>query len=75
MSNIIISVFGRRLREERTARGWSQSELGRRSHVDQAYISQIEKGSIKDPGVSKARALENALRLSPYTLLRRRRAS
>ena len=37
-------VFAASVRRERLARGWSGKELGRRSGVPQATISNIERG-------------------------------
>lgn len=34
------------LRARRTARGWSQSELGRQSGVNQVIISAVENGRL-----------------------------
>jgi len=36
--------FGKRIRELRQARGWSQETLGFESDLDRTYISGIERG-------------------------------
>jgi transcriptional regulator with XRE-family HTH domain len=50
-----------RLEKIRESLGISQSELSRRSGVSQAYISRLEKGSERPPGVDIAAALATAL--------------
>src|SRR5206468_3717816 len=37
-------VIGERIKFEREQHSWSQSELARQSGVNQAYISQLERG-------------------------------
>ncbi|MDD5302420.1 MAG: helix-turn-helix transcriptional regulator [Elusimicrobia bacterium] len=53
--------FAQQLRRLRTARGWSQRELARRSGVPAGHISQIESGHIKSPGLTTALKLSVAL--------------
>ena len=36
--------FGRRLRQLRQERGWSQEELSTRAHISKTYIGEIERG-------------------------------
>lgn len=36
--------FGARVRELRTARGWSQEEFAHRAELDRTYVSGIERG-------------------------------
>ena len=57
------------LYEARTAKGWSQPELARRSGIDQRVISKIECGGTDDPQNSTAAALEKALGLKRGTLV------
>jgi transcriptional regulator with XRE-family HTH domain len=66
----IVPTFGRRLREERERCGLSQAELSRRTGIAQSILSQIERGLTRDPGVSRAKVLEEALGVEPYGLLR-----
>src|SRR5262249_44386430 len=47
-------LFGRRLRELRTARGWSLSELARRIFYSKGYVSRVETGASR-PSVEFAR--------------------
>jgi len=39
-----VSHFGRQLKKERTARGWSLPELSRRTGIDAGHLSRIENG-------------------------------
>jgi transcriptional regulator with XRE-family HTH domain len=36
--------FGRQMRKERTARGWSLREFAERSGIDFSYLSRVESG-------------------------------
>lgn len=55
--------LGERLREARTARGWSRAELARQATacLSPEAIRQIELGLIVDPGVAKVHRLVYAL--------------
>ena len=37
-------LFGKRVRQLRTKRGWSQEELAHRAGLDRTYIGGIERG-------------------------------
>ncbi|BCM20404.1 HTH-type transcriptional regulator SutR [Mesorhizobium sp. J8] len=45
MSDDITTTIGRRIRSERTVRGWSLAELAGRSDVSKAMLSAIERGA------------------------------
>lgn len=60
-----------RLEKIRTERGLSQAELGRRSGVTQAYISQLEADPGRTPGVDIAAELAKALNVAPLQLFPR----
>src|SRR3569832_65226 len=45
ISNDIKATIGRRIRSERTVRGWSLAELAERSGVSKAMLSAIERGT------------------------------
>lgn len=49
----------KRLREEK---GWSQLALAKRTKVPQSYISELEAGDKKNPGLETLRKLAKALR-------------
>ncbi|HEV2452006.1 MAG TPA: helix-turn-helix transcriptional regulator [Streptosporangiaceae bacterium] len=44
--------LGSRLKAARKEHGWSLREAGRRSGVPNAHISQLETGTIRQPGVA-----------------------
>ena len=62
------TLVGRRLREERQAKAWTQAEVALRAGLSQAYVSQIENGERKNPGILQISALEDALGLPRGTL-------
>ncbi|HEU4625546.1 MAG TPA: helix-turn-helix transcriptional regulator [Steroidobacteraceae bacterium] len=66
--NMISRRFGEILRKQRLARGWSQSTLSMKSHVDRTYISQIECG-IHSPTITVLCRLSRALQVSPSALV------
>jgi transcriptional regulator with XRE-family HTH domain len=66
--NQISRRFGEILRKQRLARGWSQSTLSMKSHVDRTYISQIECG-IHSPTITVLCRLSRALQVSPSVLV------
>jgi transcriptional regulator with XRE-family HTH domain len=68
--NMISRRFGEILRQTRLARGWSQSTLSTKSHVDRTYISQIECG-IHSPTITVLCRLARALQISPSVLVGR----
>lgn len=45
MAEDIRSRFGRRLRQLRDQRGWTQVELAERLGLDRSYIADIERGN------------------------------
>lgn len=38
------TLFGNRVRQLRTARGWSQEEFARQAGLDRSYMGGIERG-------------------------------
>lgn len=54
-----LGALENRVREERTRRGWSQDELGRRSGLSRAGVSAIENGRLV-PSAAAALALAGA---------------
>jgi transcriptional regulator with XRE-family HTH domain len=61
-------AIGRRLKHTRASRGLSQAQLGRVSGVGQAYISSLEAGRQRNPGIETLRKLAKALGV-PITAL------
>ena len=53
-------AFGRRVRELRQARGYSQEELAERSGLHRTYISSLERGQ-RNVGIDNVRVLAQAL--------------
>jgi transcriptional regulator with XRE-family HTH domain len=56
------------LREARTRRGFTQAQLAEKSGVEQAVISKLERGVVKNPGFRIVLKLAEALRLDPRAL-------
>ncbi len=44
MSSKLLIQFGKRVRDERTRRGYSQERLGELARVHRTYIGMIERG-------------------------------
>ena len=53
--------FGERLSQRREELGWSQAELARRSGIPQGLISRMERGKVKEPGITVVRRLARTL--------------
>jgi transcriptional regulator with XRE-family HTH domain len=53
-------AFGRRVRELRQARGYSQEELAERSGLHRTYISSLERGQ-RNVGLDNVHVLAEAL--------------
>lgn len=60
--------FGQRLKQVRTIRGLTQTELGQRAELDQAVISRIEKGRIR-PRIDTLDRIASSLEISVSELL------
>src|SRR5260221_13543274 len=65
------TLLGRRLKEIRDKRDWSQSELEKRSGIPAVMISQFETGGRKNPSAATLVKLANALSISMDYLLGR----
>lgn len=62
------AVLGKRLRDLRTAQGWTQIDLAEKSGVSRAYVSELETGKRKRPGFETIKKLADALKLEPSAL-------
>ena len=62
--------IGRNVARMRKVKGWSQSELARRSGVSQAFISSLEGGRRGKATTDVAEALAKALGVTVDDLLR-----
>ncbi len=49
------------LRQLREAKGMTQADLAKRAKVDQGYISTLEAGEKKNPGINVLKRLARAL--------------
>jgi len=67
--NRICSLLGKRLRDLRESRGWSQEELAEESDLDPTYIGGIERGR-RNPSLVSLAKLASALKVSLPELLR-----
>jgi transcriptional regulator with XRE-family HTH domain len=65
------TLFGRRLRELRDKRGWTQEELSERAKVPAAMISHFETGVRGAPSADNLVKLANALEVTIDYLLGR----
>lgn|GEM_PF-2920333 len=63
------SSLAQRLRMARAYRGWSQTELAKRSGVHNMQISKLERGVIHETSTGTLRALCQALGVSPGYIL------
>jgi transcriptional regulator with XRE-family HTH domain len=61
------SRFGRRVRELRVERGWSQEELAERSRLHRNYVGGVERGE-RNVGLDNIVALAKALGVPPADL-------
>jgi transcriptional regulator with XRE-family HTH domain len=59
--------FGRRLRQLRQQRGWTQEELAARADVGYRYISDIERG-VRNPTMVGIARIAEALGCDPGEL-------
>jgi transcriptional regulator with XRE-family HTH domain len=59
--------FGRRVRELREARGWTQEQLGRAAGLDAKHVGVIERG-MKSSSFDAVEKLAAALRVDAHDL-------
>ncbi len=59
----ILIAFGRSVRKQREARGFSQEVLAERADLDRTYISDIERGT-RNPGIKNVFRIARALGIS-----------
>jgi transcriptional regulator with XRE-family HTH domain len=60
VSTDICEQFGKRLRQLRKDRGWSQEELAYRVGIDISFLSELENGK-KEPCLRKIKELAQGL--------------
>lgn len=61
--------FGERLRRARRRQGMTLREVAEASKVSVAYLSDLERGVLKNPSLDKLTAIASALGVSPNDLL------
>ncbi len=66
----VAAAFGRVLREQREACGFSQELMAEKADVDRTFISQIERG-IRRATLTTLCKLADALEVAPSTLVAR----
>lgn len=66
-----LTTLGKRLREIRDKRQWSQAELEQKSGIPAVMISQFETGIRKNPSAATLMKLANALAISMDYLIGR----
>jgi len=69
VANDICVRFGRRLRELRDARGWSQDYLAETSGIGRTHISQLENGR-REAGLRMVETLAGAFGVTAAELLK-----
>jgi Predicted transcriptional regulators len=57
----LAGAFGENVRTLRDGKGWSRSELSKKSGVTEMTITQVELGKTKNPGIDTASKLAKAL--------------
>lgn len=61
------SFFGQRIRDIRTARGWSQEQLAAEVGLDRSYVGGVERGE-RNISLENICKLAVTLEISPSTL-------
>lgn len=68
MADNIYRHIGRRVREERVQRGWTQEQLAERADSTLSFIGQLERG-IKKPSLATIKKIANACGIKAGSLL------
>jgi transcriptional regulator with XRE-family HTH domain len=58
----VVKALGKRIRELRDAKGWSQERLAEAAYLDRSYLAGIESGS-RNPSVRSLLKIANALKV------------
>ncbi|HCD4846929.1 TPA: helix-turn-helix transcriptional regulator, partial [Enterobacter hormaechei] len=67
MKNELHIKFGKRVRELRKERGWSQEEFADRCGLDRTYVSGIERG-VRNPTLEVIGMISSGLNVEIYIL-------
>ena len=68
MPDDVVRKVGRRIRELRQKKGWSQEKLAEEASLHRTYIGQVERGE-KSIGVNRLRRIAMALGVQPSGVL------
>lgn len=66
-----MAEFGSWIRSMRKARRWTQEELSARSGISQSFISALETGARKHPGIENLSALAKAFGMPAEEVLKK----
>jgi transcriptional regulator with XRE-family HTH domain len=58
----VVKALGKRIRELRDEKGWSQERLAEAAYLDRSYLAGIESGA-RNPSVRSLLKIANALRV------------
>lgn len=56
--------FGENIRKVRERKGFTLKELGAKSELSQSYLSDVERGNVKSPGIDVIKRIAEALEVS-----------
>lgn len=70
MSTDYQRIFGKKVRELRKARGFSQLELSEKVGIDRSYMGFLERGE-RNPSLEVITKIAKALDVTPSELLRK----
>ena len=62
-------LFGKRLRELREQRGWSQEQLGELADLHRNYVGRVERGE-QNISIDTIEKLAHALKVKPAELFK-----
>lgn len=58
--NNFLHIFGQKIKQLRTSKGWSQEKLGYEANLDRTYIGGIERGE-RNISLLKTKQIADAL--------------
>lgn len=61
-------ILGKKIKELRVERDWTQNELAKRSGIDRGYLASIETGKVVNPSVDTFLKLARAFSIRPEEL-------
>ena len=69
-----IKTLGKRIKEERATRGWTQDDVVKKSKsLTNSSLSKIESSKVKDPSISMVRDIANVFGVKVDELLEKRK--